>query len=83
MSDESVVGIVAVACLFGLPILWGIAHSLAGEWRKVRVAEQNAVLKKEMIERGFSPGEIVRVIEAGPDVADRIAGNLLATRRAR
>ncbi|MBX3397872.1 MAG: hypothetical protein KF873_03955 [Gemmataceae bacterium] len=48
-----------------LGILWLIVYSVMEEWRKVRVAEQNAILKKEMLERGFSADEIVRVIRNG------------------
>jgi di/tricarboxylate transporter len=48
-----------------LGILWLIIYSIMEEWRKVRVAEQNAILKKEMLERGFSADEIVRVIRNG------------------
>lgn len=48
-----------------LGILWLIVYTVVEEWRKVRVAEQNAVLKKEMLERGFSADEIVRVIRNG------------------
>ncbi|HVK13711.1 MAG TPA: hypothetical protein VM597_33515 [Gemmataceae bacterium] len=44
------------------------------EWRKARVAEQAAVLKRDMIERGFTADEIVRVIDAGAELEDKIAG---------
>jgi hypothetical protein len=74
MSDGAIVSIVSVVCIIGLPILWGVLSSLAAEWRKARVAEQIAVLKKDMIERGFSAGEIIRVIEAGAELEDKIAG---------
>jgi hypothetical protein len=74
MSDGAIVSIVSVVCIIGLPILWGVLSSVAAEWRKARVAEQIAVLKKDMIERGFSAGEIVRVIEAGAELEDKIAG---------
>ena len=74
MSDGAIVSIVSVVCIIGLPILWGVLSSLATEWRKARVAEQIAVLKKDMIERGFSAGEIIRVIEAGAELEDKIAG---------
>lgn len=56
-----------------LPAVMGVmipiaAIAMAGvcavvvNWRHVRVAEQNAVLKKAMIDRGFSADEIVRVL---------------------
>ena len=74
MSDGAIVSMVSVFCIIGLPVLWGIISSVAAEWRKARVAEQAAVLKKDMIERGFTAGEIVRVIEAGAELEDKIAG---------
>ncbi len=55
-----------------LGILWLIVYTVVEEWRKVRIAEQNAVLKKEMLERGFSADEIVRVIRNGGP-ADKMA----------
>lgn len=57
-----------------LGIVWLTIYSIMEEWRKVRVAEQNAILKKEMLERGFSADEIVRVIRNGGP-ADKMALN--------
>jgi hypothetical protein len=61
-----------IIIVFGGGILCAIVHVVMDNWRKARAAEQNAVLKKDMIERGFSPDEIVRVIESGgtPEEAD-------------
>lgn len=42
-----------------------LAAIIAVQWRKHRAARDNAVLKQQMIERGFSADEIIRVIEAG------------------
>lgn len=58
-------GILAIVLIFGGGVSIAIIATLAENWRKVRVAEQNAVLKQNMIERGFSADEIVRVIDAG------------------
>jgi hypothetical protein len=74
MSDDAVIATVMFGCLFGGPMLWGIAHCIASEWRKVRIAEQNAVLKRDMIERGFTADDIVQVLAAGSGAGDRIAG---------
>ena len=52
-------------CAIVLGILWLVVYTVVEQWRKVRVAEQNAILKKEMLERGFSADEIVRVIRNG------------------
>jgi hypothetical protein len=74
MSGEEVIGLVAVVCLFGTWPLWLIIDSVASNWRKARIAEQEAVLKREMIERGFTADEIERVIAAGSKAGDKIAG---------
>ncbi len=54
--------VVCMALAFGL---YGVIETLIKNWRKTRVAEQQAVLKKTMLDKGFSAEEIVRVIEAG------------------
>jgi hypothetical protein len=66
MSGE-VIGLVAVVCLFGGPMIWGITDSVMSNWRKAKIAEQDAVLKKDMIERGFTADEIERVMSIGSD----------------
>lgn len=67
--DASLSGAIAhnivPVCAIVLGILWLIVYTVAEQWRKVRVAEQNAILKKEMLDRGFSADEIVRVIRNG------------------
>jgi hypothetical protein len=73
MSDETLIAIVSVSVVFGAPLLWYLVDSLAGHWRKARVAEQHTLLKREMIERGYSAEEIVRVIEAGADADEKPA----------
>ena len=42
-----------------------VIPSLATQWRKTRVAEAEAGLKAQMIERGMSVDEIERVLAAG------------------
>jgi hypothetical protein len=60
-----VTGILAVTFIFGGWVIHGVAKSFAENHRKKREAEQLAVLKQSMIERGFSADEIERVIRAG------------------
>lgn len=67
MSSGDLSGVLFMGIVVGLPVLGWVATSVAGEWRKARVAEQHAALKQQMIEKGFSAGEIVRVIEARPN----------------
>jgi hypothetical protein len=53
-------------------IFWGaitlmcIVPVIAGAWYKIRKAELEAGLKREMIERGMSADEICRVLHASP-----------------
>lgn len=68
MSDEALIPIVSVAMVFGAPLVWGVVHSLSSNWRQVKVTEQQVALKREMIERGYSADEIVRVLAAGEGV---------------
>lgn len=44
-------------------ILVGIVAIIAINWRKAKVAEYRSVLVQNMVDKGFSPGEIVRVLE--------------------
>ncbi|OWK46814.1 hypothetical protein [Fimbriiglobus ruber] len=57
------IGVAAVVAFVAIPIL---SHY----WYAHRIAEQNAVLKQQMIERGFTADEIVRVIAAGTGDSD-------------
>ncbi|MBX9624825.1 MAG: hypothetical protein K2X82_13550 [Gemmataceae bacterium] len=65
MSDQALIPIVAVSAVFGGPLIMYVVHTIASNWRQVRVAEQTATLKQQMIERGYGADEIVRVLEAG------------------
>jgi hypothetical protein len=65
MADEAIISVVACSLLFGAPMVYFMVESVAKNWRKARVAEQQTILKREMIDRGFSAEEIVRVLEAG------------------
>jgi len=47
-----------------------IAKVAGGHWRSVRQAEFEAVLKEQMIQRGMSAQEIVRVVEASLEPSD-------------
>ena len=50
--------------VFGWLTITTVASSVAYYWHKVRKAELEASLKQEMIQRGMSADEIVRVIQA-------------------
>jgi len=57
--------IAAITLIFGGWIITGVVGSIAGNWRKVREAEQNAALKQTMVEKGMSAADIERVLNAG------------------
>lgn len=65
LSGEQTVGLVAIVFSVGGGLLVAGIGIVAHCWRVVRVAEQNAVLKKTMLDKGFSPEEIERVMTAG------------------
>jgi hypothetical protein len=46
-------------------ILWGIVSSLAMAWTKIRKAELQATLKRELIAQGRSADEVERILAAG------------------
>jgi hypothetical protein len=62
---RDLVSVLFVTFLFGGGILWLIVTSVAENIRKARVADRLASLKQSMVERGFRPDEITRVLNAG------------------
>jgi hypothetical protein len=50
-------------------IMIAIVAIVMVNWRKAKVSEHRAVLVQNMIDKGFSPGEIARVMESS-DLAD-------------
>lgn len=62
---KDIVAVLFVTFLFGGGVLSLIVATIAENWRKSRVAENNAELKQAMIERGFRAEEIVKVLNAG------------------
>lgn len=55
------IGLVAVVCIFGIPIVWLVAdylHSAFKIW-------QETSLKRDMVARGYTAQEIIEVVSAG------------------
>ena len=48
-----------------LPFAYGLAQYVIDAWKKVRLAEQEAAIKQQMIERGLSAAEMQGVLAAG------------------
>jgi len=66
-----------------IPAILGTCIPLAGigvaivavimvNWRKAKVSEHRAVLVQNMIDKGFSPGEIARVLESSDLAGDKM-----------
>ncbi len=66
---RDLVAVLFVTFTFGGGALWLIVTTLAENWRKARVAEQQATLKQRMIDAGYRADEIVRVLNSGGDSA--------------
>ena len=60
-TGGNLLGLVAIVCIFGGPFLVG-AWAL---WLAHRKHERQDEMKREMLERGMSADEIVRVLNAG------------------
>ena len=57
--------VIAVLGIPGVAIICWAVTQVAAEWRKARQTECLAALKQEMVQRGMSADEIVRVLQAG------------------
>lgn len=66
-------GWLSVAVIGG--VIGSIASSITGNWRRVREAEQMAVLKQNMVERGLSAEDIERILNAGVSRRKRDEGS--------
>jgi SOS response regulatory protein OraA/RecX len=62
---QELVPVIAVTMGCLIAIILPVTYMVTSNWRKVRQHEQNAVLKKAMLDRGLSAGEIESVIAAG------------------
>jgi hypothetical protein len=70
---EQAPGVIAIVLIFGGGAIVGVISLILHAWRGNRDSERLAILKQQMLDKGMSADEIVRVIEAGkPDSgADR------------
>lgn len=62
---KDLVAILFVTFTFGGVVLWLIVNSIVENWRKVRVADRNAILKQTMLDRGYRADEIAKVLNSG------------------
>jgi SOS response regulatory protein OraA/RecX len=66
--------------MFIVAAIIAVAAIVAPQWRRSVKASEDARLKEQMIQRGFSADEIERVIRAGADEKRGPAGKFGATR---
>lgn len=66
---RDLVSVLFVTFTFGGGALFLIVAAIAENLRKYKVADRAAALKQAMVERGFRPDEIARVVNAGPGTA--------------
>ncbi|MBX7103775.1 MAG: hypothetical protein K1X57_06825 [Gemmataceae bacterium] len=62
---EQLPAIMSIGLIFGGALIAGIVSMICNAWKGNRESERLAVLKQQMLDRGMSADEIVRVIGAG------------------
>jgi hypothetical protein len=73
-AATEITGIVAICVPVGGVIVWGVIHSIAENWRKAKTAEYRAILVQGMVDKGFSPDEVERVLKANDAARPRLSG---------
>jgi uncharacterized hydantoinase/oxoprolinase family protein len=59
------VAVLSVLLIFGGGALWGIIEVIASNWRRAVTMQAELALKQAMVEHGYTPDDIVRVVAAG------------------
>jgi hypothetical protein len=61
-------GVIAIVLIFGGGFIVGTITLILNAWRGNRESERMAILKQQMLDKGMTADEIVRVMNAGkPD----------------
>lgn len=58
-------GMIAIVLIFGGGMVVGVITLILNAWRGNRESERLAILKQQMLDKGMTADEIVRVMEAG------------------
>lgn len=72
-AETNLTQIVAICVPVGGAFVTWMITSVAAEWRKAKVAEYRAILIQGMVDKGFSPGEVERVLKAADAGRDRMS----------
>lgn len=51
-----------------------IVAIISTNWRKAKVAEYRAILVQNMLDKGFTPDEVERVLKANDGLPDKLVG---------
>lgn len=66
---ENAPGILAIVLIFGGAAITGVIALIVNAWTTNRESERLAILKQQMLDKGMSADEIIRVIEVGKSKA--------------
>ncbi len=67
--DPGIIGVSIPIFALSIPII----AILSGNWRKAKISEHRAITIQTMLDKGFSPDEIERVMRASDGVPDKLA----------
>lgn len=59
-------GMIMMLCIFGGSAITGIIALVVNGWKHNREHERISILKQQMIDKGMSADDIIRVIQAEP-----------------
>ncbi len=62
---EMAPGMMAIILIFGGGFIIGLVSLIVNAWRGNRESERLAILKQQMLDKGMSADEIVRVMDSG------------------
>ena len=65
-------GLMAIVLIFGGGLITGVIALIVNGWKGNRDSERLAILKQQMLDKGMSADDIVRVIEAEPKGTDEV-----------
>ena len=63
---ENAPGTIMMLCIFGGTAITGIIALIVNGWKHNREHERLSILKQQMIDKGMSADDIIRVIQAAP-----------------
>lgn len=73
--DDNIVGLAAVICLFGGPLIAGIVWIICQTWARIATHQGEVELKHRLLDAGMTASEIERVVNAGRATEDSAAGH--------